>query len=148
MKSLSLIRNVEGSELRAFLLAEMAHTVALQAAFLQRFGKKSRTTGENQFEFYRGKVQDIFDTYADYDGFMDYEVTGEFEADMTDYLATEGENLIASRNFAAAFELGQASYELLHEIDIDDSNGVMLTILTYITENCGKKPWNLLLRKT
>ncbi|MBO0449088.1 hypothetical protein JZO76_06010 [Enterococcus sp. MJM12] len=65
---------------------------------------------------------------------MDYEVTGEFEADMTDYLATEGENLIASRNFAAAFELGQASYELLHEIDIDDSNGVMLTILTYITE--------------
>lgn len=79
-------------------------------------------------------MQDIFDTYADYDGFMDYEVTGEFEADMTDYLATEGENLIASRNFAAAFELGQASYELLHEIDIDDSNGVMLTILTYITE--------------
>lgn len=37
---LSLIRNVEGSELRAFLLAEMAHNVALQAAFLQRFGKK------------------------------------------------------------------------------------------------------------
>ncbi len=79
-------------------------------------------------EMYLRKLMTVFEKHQDYDGYINYMKALDFEEDLMDFLGII-DGLVAAGGLTMAFEVMISAFDLMDDLDIDDSDGVVLNIL-------------------
>ncbi|MBO0454154.1 SWIM zinc finger family protein [Candidatus Enterococcus murrayae] len=106
--------------LRAFLLESLQQDQSLAQRFMGRI-QKSGITSKTADPFFQ--VNQIVDRYTDYSDYINYDHAFGFAADLSAFLDTEVQSLIDEERYHEAFDLTNAVFQTIGEVEIDDSNG-------------------------
>lgn len=100
---------------------KLAHQFARE--FLSNYSAESVRYIINQ-------IADIFDTYEDYSGFIDYHNAFTFGGDILGLLTDEVDPLIEANDYSAAFEVLGYLVNRVDTVEMDDSGGEITMILS------------------
>lgn len=119
-----LVAQATPDQLRAFLSRTLESDRTLMAQF-----KKFMTSSTTSVAEEKAEIDDICATYADRNGFIDYQDAEFFEAEIQNYLADDLETLVVEHQDDVAFAVLSHLYLKLDTLDIDDSAGEIMEIL-------------------
>lgn len=119
-----LVTQATPDQLRAFLSRTLASDRTLMTQF-----KKFMTSSTTSVAEEKAEIDDICASYADRNGFIDYQDAEFFEAEIQNYLADDLETLVVDHQDDVAFAVLSHLYLKLDTLDIDDSAGEIMEIL-------------------
>ena len=115
-----LVQHAEERVVRSFLTVVLEQDKRLAGLFQQILNDSG--TNVNQ-ELYRAKAERIFDTYMDYDGYMNYHEAWEFSIELTAFLDNDVARLMRNQSYSAVWEFTVYIFEEVAQQEMDDSAG-------------------------
>lgn len=123
-----LVANADFDEIEAFLIMELESDERMRNRF-KLFTTDIFTADEMQM--YRSQLIDTFDSFKDEHGFVAYYMADELEDALYEFIDTVICRLLLDNAKAEeAFLLTAAMIEQLDRLDIDDSNGIIVNIIS------------------
>lgn len=121
----SIVALIPEKDLRSLVLSLAREDNSLQNAILSKY---SKSLDSWQMKSFRDEFNDILESVSDRYGYIDYEASSSFEYQAEEFLKKHTNILIEKKLFREAFEVTKIVYEQLGDLEIDDSNGTIMTI--------------------
>ena len=134
-----LVQDADINIIRNYLVSVLSEDEKLLIRFR---GFLSGAESEENIGHYINRVDDIEYNYMGRDGFIDYDDAMDFIFDLEDVLNNDAKRLIDKGYHRSAFELMNHIFTVVGEADMDDSDGGIGMLATYVY-----KLWSELLTK-
>lgn len=122
-----IVMTADETMIRSFLLSAIVNDEKLAHQFAREF--LSNYSAES-VRYIINQIADIFDTYEDYSGFIDYHNAFTFGGDILGLLTDEVDPLIEANDYSAAFEVLGYLVNRVDTVEMDDSGGEITMILS------------------
>lgn len=122
-----VVAHATNAQVRDFLNTVLMHDAHLAQLFKLMVGglEPQRDLSE-----YLAAIDDLFETNADSDGFIDYTAATDFGEEMLSLLNEEVQPLVDQRQFSLVFQILAHLMLKIDQVDIDDSDGEIMTIMS------------------
>ena len=120
-----IVALIPEKDLRSLVLSLAREDRSLQNAILSKY---SKSLDPWQMKSFRDEFNDILESVSDRYSYIDYEASSSFEYQSEEFLKKHTNILIEKKLFREAFEVTKIVYEQLGDLEIDDSNGTIMTI--------------------
>lgn len=135
----ALVRDASDQQVRDFLTRVLTADGRLAQQFKMLVAPESH---DGDLKLYQAQINDIFQVHMDRQHFIDYDEATDFGQELEDFLLTDVQAMILANQFELAFKVVNNLALKLGRVDIDDSDGEVMTLVDLCQET-----WEKLLKR-